>query len=135
MILSQNRIKRYITEQKITIAPFEPANLKASSLTLTLSNNFELNGGLALKERFVLPAKNMCVGYTKEKITLSSSVCAQLSARNSFVRMGLQILFGDTFCESDTNTNLSVMIYNCTDSDVILKAGTPFIKIVFLDVK
>ena len=135
MIFSENRIKRAISNQQITIAPFDPNNHKSTSLTLTLSNKFEYKEIEMNSSEFLLPAKESCIAFTHEKITLSSKVCAILSVRNSFARKGLIVLFGDTFCESNTNTHLSVMIYNPTNTDIKLTAGDQFIKIIFLDVK
>lgn len=123
MILSAKSIEEAMTQNLIKIEPFSRENLKEASYTFTLQDEIVLQPG------------EFKIGLTKEKITLDSTVCCQLSTRGSVAQTGVDALQSSTFVEPGSDNQLKLEIKNNSSIAITLPAGLPIAKGVFLEVK
>ena len=112
MILSNIDIRQMIEEQKIEITPFEPKNLQAASLDITLSSSFSIIGYkndtktnkvtvLDLSEpitykhvetdEFILYPRHFALASTVEYIKLPNDISVNVQGRSSIGRTGVFI--------------------------------------------
>jgi len=108
MILTKKEILKEIQKKNVKIFPFKKENIGPASIDLTLSNTFHifpkkreivLGEKMNLEKITVLKKQktirvnpgDFILAMTKEKITLPQNLCAFLSGRSSFARMGLSI--------------------------------------------
>lgn len=149
MIRSRQSIRAAVVRGDLGIDPFNEANVKEASYTLTLApmlrllqKTTELHVGHAPaytetpipSEGYVLQPNQFVLAYTKERIALKGKYACTLSARGSCAQVGLNILLGSTFAEPDTDSALVLEIANVSGMPIRLMAGMKVVKGIFTDV-
>ena len=118
-VLTRDAILAELAAGRLVIEPFEPDQLGAASIDLTLgdeirvmlpgSNPIELSGEvdyrdhtrrLRLDEPYVLEPGCTIHGITRERITLPNDLCGLLEGRSRFARLGLMIHVTSAFVRS-----------------------------------
>ena len=152
-VLSHDMIIKAIEDGEITISPYEVKNVGPASVDLTLSNEFRtfktskdimdikettnyreetdvftINDG----EYFELPPNTMCLGITKETVTLSDGICALLEGRSRFARLGLFVHITASFMNPGISNKQVLEIYNSSTRTVRLYPGERVCQMIFM---
>ena len=157
MILSGKEILRAMQAGKIAIEPFEKKNVGAVSVDLRLGNYFRplkasreairLNNNThypaALEKEvfvpdgkhFLIKARQMVLGVTREKITLAPGVAGWLQGRSTIARLGLSVHVSSALVQPGSSNVQVLEIVNNSPSSFILVPGIRVCQIVFEQVK
>jgi dCTP deaminase len=147
MILTKEEILKEIKNKNIVIKEFNKKNLGPASYDLTLDNKFRffdektinINNKTdykkhtklkKLKKISLLP-NEFILGITKEQIKLSNDVCAFLSGRTRFARLGLAVHITANFVNPATNNKQVLEIKNMSNDIITIEAGTKICQIIF----
>ncbi len=146
MILSGVAIEQAVKKGDLGIDPFDVANLKGASYTLSLSSKLSIPkkaGVLGLnispeyeevvmgEDGFILNPGDFVLGYTNEKLSLNGNYACLLSVRSSCARLGLNVLLGSNFVEPDTDSLQILEIHNAAASPIRLEVGMKIVKGIF----
>lgn len=149
MVLSNVDIHSALNSGHIGIDPFNAAYLNPASYTLTLGKRLlipranetpvdpsapELSyDEVVIRDKFVVPCGAFLLGSVAESITLSTHYAAQLDARTTLARLGLNVLQGSTHIEpGQSGSHETLEITNIGPRPVILQPGMKIAKIVFM---
>lgn len=150
MILSGEKIKKYIQEGVFRIEPFTESNVKEASYTFTLSSkilrladNQILRADIKpqyeefsiFEEGYTLQPGEFVLGFTRERLKLNRKYACLLSARSSCAKIGLNILLGSIFAEPDSDNPQTLEIVNVGKSPIILFPGMPIVKGIFISME
>jgi dCTP deaminase len=148
-ILTHNEILEEIKKKNIKITPFKSVNLGPASYDLTLDNKFRLfNRNLKCYEihdstdykKISYPIKcntltlepgDFALGITKEQIKLPSTICAWLSGRTRYARLGLGVHVTANFIQPGVNNKQILELKNLGKTPIKIKTGTKVIQIIF----
>ncbi len=117
-VLTREVILREIESGRVVIDPFDPDQVGAASIDLTLGDQIRvIESGQApieiqddtdfrehtdvrsLREGFVLDPGVTIHGITRERVTLPSNVCGFLEGRSRFARLGLMVHVTSAFVQ------------------------------------
>jgi dCTP deaminase len=117
-VLTREVILREIESGRVVIDPFDPDQVGAASIDLTLGDQIRvIESGQApieiqddtdfrdhtdvqsLREGFVLDPGVTIHGITRERVTLPSDVCGFLEGRSRFARLGLMVHVTSAFVQ------------------------------------
>ncbi len=151
MILSNEDIKEYIKKGEIKIEPLKEEQIGSASVDLSLDNKwwFFKKGVKEIttdriwyeymeykeKEEILLKPKEMCLGITKEKITLSGKVAGFLQGRSRYARVGLSVHITSAFVHPGVENHQVLEIINNSPYDFRLREGDRISQIIFFDVR
>jgi dCTP deaminase len=150
MLLSNTDIKEYLKKGKIKIKPLKPEQIGPASVDLTLGNRFwffkkkyvgkrvdlkKIGFKEATKEvradTCVLGSGEMCLGITKEKITLPPDVMGRLEGRSRYARMGLGVHITSAVVQPGSDNHQVLEIVNNSPFESVFHAGMRISQIVF----
>jgi dCTP deaminase len=150
MALSDQDIIKMMKIGKIKITPFSKDQLGAASVDLTLSNNWgifkenylgktvDLNKTSFKKiikniksDTMILNPGEMCLGKTREKISLSSDILATLEGRTRYARLGLTVHVTASLVQPGSSNHQVLEIVNLSPLRIILHEGMRISQISF----
>jgi len=143
MNLSNEDIKKEIKKGNIKIEPkISEDQIGPGSIDLTLSNEFWViknkykNSLVDLKllhpdqifekkisNFIILKSKELCLGITKEKLTLSSNIMGRLEGRSKYARMGLAVHITSSLVQPGSSNRQVLEIVNLAPYSIKLYAG------------
>ena len=150
MLLSNSDIRKCLKNGKIRIRPLKDEQIGSASVDLTLGNKFWF-----FKEKYLgemvdlsrtdfkeathaitagtvaLGKGEMCLGITKEKITLPSDIMGRLEGRSRYARMGLGVHITSALVQPGSDNHQVLEIVNNAPFTSILHAGMRISQIVF----
>ena len=154
MLLSNADIREYIKKGKIRIRPLKPDQIGPASVDLTLGNKFWFFkkkylgkrvdlGKVGFKEATgtvnagscVLGPGEMCLGITKEKITLAPDVMGRLEGRSRYARMGLGVHITSALVQPGSDNHQVLEIVNNAPFESVMHAGMRISQIVFYQMR
>ena len=154
MILSRVEILKEMEQGRLTIDPFDEANLGAASVDLTLSHAFRRlvrtpepiqvtpeadyrDPRLTQLEEVeeggsILVAPNETIlGITQERVGLPDDLCGWFEGRSRFARLGLLVHISAGFMQPGTCNNQVLEISNMSPRWLRLFPGTPLCQFIF----
>ncbi|RIB21874.1 dUTPase-like protein [Gigaspora rosea] len=155
-VLSRDEIKKYLDEKKLIIEPFDQKNVGTASVDLTLSDEFRYfihhNGPVPISDEagakdyqkfsrvlkleegkpYYLGPGQMCLGITREKVTLPSNLCALVEGRSRFARLGLSVHITASLINPGTNNQTVLEIFNASSLTLALHPGTKVCQMIFM---
>ncbi len=145
MILSNKDITKFIEKGKIKIEPLEEEQIGSASVDLTIDNKwwFFSKAGISTdslwkdhmnfveKDQITLKPREMCLGITKEKITLAEDVAGLLQGRSRYARLGLSVHVTSAFVHPGVSNHQVLEIINNSPYDFTIKAGARISQIIF----
>ncbi len=149
MILTKKEIQKEIAKGHIRISPYRAANVGPASVDLTLGDTFwvfekqarvPVSEGtdfrrLTAKKKLrtvTLAPGDFVLGITKEKITLSPTICAFLSGRSRFARLGILVHATASFVQPGISNRQVLEIRNISQNTLVLKPGLKLAQIIFV---
>ena len=145
MILSDETLRRMISEGSIGVEPLEPYQVQPASIDLRLGRHFlkidenavntlSLDGEPAYvtmeKDEIVIPPHSFLLATTVELIRLPSNVTAFVEGRSSIGRMGLFIQNAG-WVDPGFEGNITLELFNANRLPLMLAAGRRICQIVF----
>lgn len=148
MILTKKEVLKEIKSGRIKITPFSKRNLGPASYDLTLDDKFRefrahktinvknntnyKNYSTYFKAKSVVLLPNdFVLGVTKERIKLPKDICAWLSGRSRFARLGLAVHVTANFVQPNINNVQVLEIRNLSEVPLKINAGTKVCQIMF----
>ncbi len=147
MILTKEEILKEIDKKSINITPFNKRNIGPASYDLTLDNKFrffkskviKVNNStdykkyskIIRKNKIILHPGEFVLGITKEQIKLKGDICALLSGRTRFARLGLGVHVTANFVNPSTNNKQVLEIKNMSNNTIELNSNTKVCQIIF----
>lgn len=148
MFLTNQDILEFIKEGKIKIEPFNKEALGPASYDLSLSNTWwffkkeikEIDASKILwnkvtekiikSEIELLPGK-MCLGITKEKITLSNNIIGILEGRSKYARLGIAVHITSSLIQPGVSNHQVLEIKNNSPYKLKLREGMSISQVLF----
>jgi dCTP deaminase len=130
MVLSGKAIKAAVEKGVIGIEPYSPEDVEAVHVNLYLG---EIDPTLTQGAYTVTP-KAFLIAKTKECITLPSHLCGFVEGRAKLAKVGLSVEQSSTLVEPGTDHQLTLEIFNASDSPIILESGQKIAKLVIMRV-
>ncbi len=153
MVLSDRDIKREIARGGIVFTPpLEDGQIGAASVDLTLDGKFwkfkkkyakaktpvdlakvsfaDATEEIAAPSITLFPGE-MCLGITKERITLAPSIMGSLEGRSRYARMGLAVHVTSALVQAGSDNHQVLEIVNLAPFPVKLHAGMRISQVVF----
>ena len=150
MVLSDNDIRKLMSEKKLSISPFSDEQLGPASIDLTLSNKFwkfkkkyvkrridllEIDFNEATEpivcDSLELAPGDMCLGLTEERITLPPDVMGHLEGRSRYARMGLAVHVTSSIVQPGSDNRQVLEIVNLSPSRLVIHKGMRISQVVF----
>ena len=153
MVLSDKDIMRAMREGRIAFAPkIEDAQIGAASVDLTLDGRFWKFKGRYAKSKVpvdlekvgfaaathevkakyvVLKPGEMCLGITRERITLAPDIMGSLEGRSRYARMGLAVHVTSALVQAGSDNHQVLEIVNLAPFTVKLHEGMRISQVVF----
>jgi len=145
MILAKKVIEREIKSGNIKISPFSKKNLGPASYDLSVGNEFRVFNSFNKKNQYnfikltrkiktnsiVLKPNEFILGITNENIKLSDNLCAWLTGRSSFARLGLIIDTTAPFIQPGVNNKQVFELKNVSPNPIVIKKGMKIAQIIF----
>jgi len=141
MILSDVDIRQAMIDGDVTIvSAFKyAAQIQPASFDVTLSAIFfdpETKAEVSLENRnLVLPPGGFILGATREVISLSNRLAAQLEGRSSLGRQGISVHINAGFIDPGFVGCLTLCIKNHSATTVSLKPGMRIAQLIFHELK
>lgn len=121
MILSNKSIQKLISEDKLIITP--SCELKESSVKLHFS------------EKIILKPKSFTLSKTLEKIKMSKGFVGLYDSYAKLAQMGITTHLGSMLVDSDTDGQLTLEIYNFTDTEIVIRKEDRCGQLVLIETK
>ena len=146
MILGKEEILKEVKKGNLKIEPFNPRNIKGSSIDLTLDNKFRLftkdvtgedyrkYSKLITKKEIILKPGDFVLGITKERLTLKK-LCGWLQGRTTYARLGLGIHVTANFIHPGVSNKQVLEIKNLNRVNVRIRAGMKVCQVIFEQVE
>ena len=152
MALSDAGIRRAIAARKLKFFPSLKADqIGAASVDLTLDSKFwvfkkKYTGKKAVDlskvdfreateeydaQAITLPAGGMCLGITREKITMPNDMIGTLEGRSRYARMGLAVHVTSALVMPGSDNHQVLEIVNFAPFPVTIRAGMRISQIIF----
>ena len=134
MVLGKDEILKEVKKGNLRIEPFNPKNIKGSSIDLTLDNKFriftkDITGEdyrkytkLITKNEIILEPGDFILGITKEKIALKN-LSGWLQGRSTYARIGLGIHVTANFIHPGVSNKQVLEIKNLNNYKIKIKSG------------
>ncbi len=155
MPLSDVDIKELLGKGTISISPLDGAQIGPASVDLTLSDEWyffkdkykgkkavdlaktPFTEAYAMKkaESIELRPGEMCLGRTRERITLPANILGKLEGRSRFARMGLIIHITAAVVQPGSDNHQILEIVNLAPFPVRLSAGMRISQILFEELR
>ncbi|HIH58623.1 MAG TPA: dCTP deaminase [Nanoarchaeota archaeon] len=149
MILTKKEILQEIKKKNICISPFQKKNIGPASLDVTLADEFRVfptSKRITLTEttdaekitkkkkqkQIVLQPGDFILAKTQEKITLATNICAFLSGRSRFARLGLLIDVTAFFINPGVSNHQVFEIKNISHNEIVLTKGLRVAQLIFI---
>src|SRR5512135_2558301 len=143
MVLSDRSILQLVGEGRISIDPFDPADVQPSSVDLHLGSDFQVfrnsrypyidpsreQAGLterveaSREEPFVLHPGEFVLGTTAERIALPDDIVARLEGKSSLGRLGLLIHSTAGYVDPGWTGRLTLELSNVANLPIVLYFG------------
>jgi len=149
MILTKKEILSEIKKKRVRISPFNPRAIGPASIDLTLDKHIRVFKNLkksvpvrsnidyktithkkTIKGKFTLKPGELVLGITKEKIRLPGDICAWLSSRSRFARLGLMVHITAPFIQPGINNQQVLEIFNASIYELDLIPGEKLCQLV-----
>ena len=150
-VLTRDAILAELSAGRLRIEPFEPDQLGAASIDLTLGDEIrvmlpeaapiELSGevdyrdhtrSLKLTSPFVLEPGCTIHGITRERITLPGNLCGLLEGRSRFARLGLMIHVTSAFVQPGVSDRQVLEMSNVSKRALRIHPGVRLCQLVLL---
>ena len=150
-VLTRDAILAELAAGRLVIEPFEPDQLGAASIDLTLGDEIRVmlpesgpielseevdyrdhTRRLRLDEPYVLEPGCTIHGITRERITLSSSLCGLLEGRSRFARLGLTIHVTSAFVQPGVSNRQVLEMSNVSGHPLEIHPGVRICQLVVL---
>ena len=150
-VLTRDAILAEMQAGRLVITPFEPDQLGAASIDLTLGDEIRVIDPGAepidvrtesdyrdhttlrrLDAPYVLEPGCTIHGITRERITLSSSLCGLLEGRSRFARLGLMIHVTSAFVQPGVSNRQVLEMSNVSGHPLEIHAGVRICQLVVL---
>ncbi|MCX8198332.1 MAG: dCTP deaminase [Candidatus Micrarchaeota archaeon] len=152
MILSDKGIMELISQKKLVFEPkLSPEQIGPASVDLTLSGTFwvfkrkYLSGSVvdlsktsfrqAIRRHrgnsIILEPGQMCLGVTKEKITMPNDLIGTLEGRSRYARMGLAVHVTSALIQPGSSNRQVLEIVNFAPFPVAIREGMRISQVVF----
>ena len=150
-VLTRDAILAELSAGRLRIEPFEPDQLGAASIDLTLGDEIrvmlpeaapiELSGevdyrdhtrSLKLTSPFVLEPGCTIHGITRERITLPGNLCGLLEGRSRFARLGLMIHVTSAFVQPGVSNRQVLEMSNVSKRSLRIHPGVRLCQLVLL---
>ncbi|MEM4366595.1 MAG: dCTP deaminase [Candidatus Anstonellales archaeon] len=151
MILSDRDIKSLLKKGEMCIEPLQPGQIQGASIDLTLGKDFwffkkRLIGKTIdisktpftevlehrVAKKVTLKPQEMCLGITKEKITLPPYVMGILEGRSRYARLGLSVHITSSLIQPGSSNRQVLEIVNSSPSNLTLSEGLRISQAIFL---
>lgn len=152
MVLSDMDIRRIIAARKLRFSPaLKQDQIGAASVDLTLEGKFWV-----FKKKYVgfkavdlsrvdfreateeygadsitLPPGGMCLGITRERITMPNDMIGTLEGRSRYARMGLAVHVTSALVQPGSDNHQVLEIVNFAPFPVTIRAGMRISQIIF----
>jgi len=87
------------------------------------------------KQGLIIKPGEVVLGVTKEKISLSSGLCARIDGRTRFARLGLLVHLSSSLVQPGVNNVQVLEIMNASPNELVLKPGLKICQLVFEELK
>lgn len=156
-VMSGKEIKRRIETEDIKVKPFHQDSIGPGSMDLRLGYEFRAYTSepeiIDLKEEtdyknytyrvdlktpddyFELPPHTACLGVTLEEINLSPSICAFVSGRSRFARLGLFVHFASNYVSPGVNNRTVLELFNASSKTLRLYPEVKICQLIFMNVE
>jgi len=152
MVLSDAGIRRAIASRKLKFfPPLKQDQIGAASVDLTLDSKFWVfkkkyvgKKGVDLSkvdfreateeygaEAITLPSGGMCLGITRERITMPDDMIGTLEGRSRYARMGLAVHVTSALVMPGSDNHQVLEIVNFAPFPVTIRAGMRISQIIF----
>jgi len=150
-VLTRDAIRAELDSGRLKIDPFEPDQLGAASIDLTLGDEIrEFDAGigpidlredadyrdhtqvLRLDEPYVLIPGRTIHGITRERITLPTNLCGFLEGRSRFARLGLMIHVTSAFVQPGVSNRQVLEMSNVSNHPLRVHAGVRLCQLVLM---
>lgn len=149
MILTKKEILEEIKKKNIHISPFKKENIGPASIDLTLADEFRVfieyksiilsehtNAEKLTKKikqkQITLEPGDFVLAKTQEKISLPENICAFLSGRSRFARMGLLIDVTAFFIHPGVSNTQVFEIKNISQNEITLSKGLKIAQLILV---
>lgn len=151
-VLTRDAILAELDSGRLIIEPFEPGQLGAASVDLTLGDEIRVieDGGgepidlveaadyrdhtsvRRLDAPYVLHPGRTIHGITRERLTLPRNLCGFLEGRSRFARLGLMIHVTSAFVQPGVSSRQVLEMSNVSNRLLRIHAGVRLCQIVLL---
>ena len=149
-VLTRDVIRAELDSGRLKIDPFEPDQLGAASIDLTLGDQIRVIGAgsaidlvedadyrdhtwvKSLAEPFVLVPGRTIHGITRERVTLPDDLCGFLEGRSRFARLGLMIHVTSAFVQPGVSNRQVLEMSNVSNRPLRIHAGVRLCQLVLL---
>ncbi len=122
MLLSDQSIAELLSQKKLKVTP-EPI-LKSASLRLHLSNQFAKPAGvIQTQDSYILEPKALILSSTLEHVTMPNDHAGLYDGSTTLARFGITSHMGSMLISPGSDGNLTLEIFNASDTAFTLKAG------------
>lgn len=133
-ILSDTKLREAISKGEIQITP-PPENIEPASIDLSVGSEAFVASGeeitkLLQGKLLILPAGEMALVITREKLKLGPKIAGHMGLRSYFTRKGLVLLAGPQIDPGFEGT-LHVAICNLSPTEISLSYGESFCTVEF----
>lgn len=136
-ILNDDEIRSHIIEEKISLKPFQEANINPASYDLSLEGVKSLsNPEHVMPQEYedegiieVLPHESVLMG-TVEYIELPNNICGLIMSKSSVFRKGL-VIGSAGWIDPGFKGNLTILMYNSTQKTIRLRYMQKMWNLVF----
>jgi dCTP deaminase len=154
MALSDVDIREYLKKGIIRIEPFEESQLGPASVDLTLGDEwyffkkqyigksvdlsttpFQEAFEMRKADKVELKPGELCLGKTREKISIPANIIGKLEGRSRYARMGLIIHITAAVVQPGSDNHQVLEIVNLAPFPVVLRAGMRISQILFEEMK
>ncbi len=146
LILAEDLIKRYVSEGKIIIDPFDEKNVEPSSYDLTLDRKFLVpvhSSTLDVSEKptykevdsdeFVIGPSQFVLATTREWIGVPNTLTAFIEGRSSVGRLGL-FIHNAGWIDPGFRGRITLELFNANPFPLRLRAGMRICQIIFSEI-
>jgi dCTP deaminase len=150
-VLTRDAIRAEMEAGDLVITPFEPDQLGAASIDLTLGDEIRVIEGDAtpidlvadsdyrdhtrlapLDEPYVLGPGSTIHGITRERIRMPTNLCGFLEGRSRFARLGLMIHVTSAFVQPGVDNRQVLEMSNVSGHPLRIHAGVRLCQLVLM---
>jgi len=136
MVLSGRTIKKYISEGKIKIEPYEDSQVGAVSVDFRLGDqalNPDTGKEISLVD-YHLSLDEFLLANTVEKITMPDNLAARIIPRSSLARLGILVTFDADLLPPNYSGKPILTMKNLSKKPVLLRSGLSVCQVLFEEV-